>query len=243
MGIKIHVYTICWNEALMLPHFLRHYSNFCDKIVVYDNDSTDASMALCKALPKVQTKSYFTGNQIRDDIYLKIKNEAWKQSRGHADYVIVCDVDELIYHPQLVSFLESAHRQGISLFRCKGYNMITEHTPLPKDSIVDTIGEGARAQNFDKVCVFDPNRIEEINYEFGAHSCLPIGELQFNQQDLLLLHYKYMGVENMIARYREMGKRLGTYNKKRKLGYHYLFSESRIRKEFKDVWKKREKVF
>ena len=39
--MKIACYTITYNEELMLPHFIKHYKQFCDKIVVYDNMSTD----------------------------------------------------------------------------------------------------------------------------------------------------------------------------------------------------------
>lgn len=242
MELKIHVYTICWNEAKMLPHFLRYYSAFCEKIYVYDNCSTDDSVALCNEFPKVQTKSYYTNNQIRDDIYAKIKNESWKNSRGKCDYVIVCDVDEFVYHPEIITFLKDSHSRGVSLFRCRGYNMIAAGFP-PKDSnILQTVREGVRSKSFDKWCVFDPNKIEEINYEFGSHNCLPIGELQFSTDQLILLHYKFMGLSHTLARYKEMGKRLSRFNKKWKLGHHYLFSSRKIRSEFNEIWKDREQV-
>ena len=40
----IHLYTICWNEERMLPFFFRHYDQWVDRYVVYDDNSTDATL-------------------------------------------------------------------------------------------------------------------------------------------------------------------------------------------------------
>mgnify|MGYP003885661107 CR=1 FL=1 len=47
-NFKIHLYSICYNEQVMLPHFIDHYSSFCDKLFIYDNFSTDLSSDICK---------------------------------------------------------------------------------------------------------------------------------------------------------------------------------------------------
>lgn len=227
---------------MMLPHFLQYYSSFAEQITVYDNFSTDQSLEICSRFPKVHTKSYFTNNQIRDDIYLQIKNNSWKQSRGLADFVIVCDVDEWLYHPQLIPFLQEAKEKSVTAFQCIGYNMISEFTPNSQHSLLRDVRAGVRAPSFDKTIIFDPNRIEEINYEVGAHAALPVGELSFDRVSLKLLHYKYMGLSYMIERYRQMGERLSQHNRKFKLGHHYLFSTRKIRKEYESYWSKREEV-
>lgn len=240
--LRIHVYSICWNEEMMLPHFLEYYSSFADQIIVYDNFSTDRSLEICSQFPKVHTKSYFTNNQIRDDIYLQIKNQAWKQSRGEADFVIVCDVDEWIFHPDLKTFLVNAKRSGITAFNCVGYNMISDFTPGSEHSLLRDIREGVRAPNFDKMAVFDPNSLDEINYEFGAHTALPVGSLNIDRTGLQLLHYKYMGLEYMVSRYQKMAERISAYNKKLNLGHHYFFTSRKIRREFNGYWTARQKV-
>ena len=101
-NFKIHLYSICYNEQVMLPHFIDHYSSFCDKLFIYDNFSTDLSSDICKNNAKVEFLNFETGGEIRDDIYLTIKNNVWKRSRGEADFVIVCDVDEFLYHDNLI---------------------------------------------------------------------------------------------------------------------------------------------
>jgi len=240
--LKIHLYTICWNEERMLPHFLAYYSGFCEKIVVYDNFSTDRSVEICKRFSNVDIRQYLTSGTIRDDLYQQIKNECWKQSKGIADWVIVCDIDEFLYHPDLTSFLTLSKANNISIFKPKGYNMITKEFPLPNENLLKRVQYGSRSISFDKCAIFDPNKIEEINYEAGAHQCLPIGKLVFSQDEILLLHYKYMELNYLIQRYHLLASRLSSYNKKYKLSFHYTFSERKIKREFEDVWKNREQV-
>lgn len=227
---------------MMLPHFLQYYSSFAEKITVYDNFSTDDSLEICSRFSKVHTKSYFTNNQIRDDIYLQIKNNAWKQSRGKADFVVVCDVDEWLYHPDLIAVLQQAKAGAVTAFQAIGYNMISSFTPGAEHSLLRDIRSGVRAPSFDKMIIFDPNKIEEINYEAGAHTALPVGELRIDRTSLRLLHYKYMGLDYLVDRYRQMGERLSRHNKKFKLGHHYLFSSRKIRHEFENYWRQREEI-
>jgi len=242
MSLKIHVYTVCWNEAAMLPHFLTYYSEFCEKIIVYDNYSTDDSVKICEQFPKVQIKNFFTDSEIRDDIYLKIKNEAWKNSRGQCDYVIVCDVDEFVYHPQLSDFLKQKAAEGITLFRTSGFNMVASDFPAPGINLIQTIREGVPSLSFSKLSVFNPDLVEEINYEYGGHKCCPVGRLKFSIDEVKLLHYKFLGLDRTLKRYREMGSRLSKYNRKRGLGLHYLYSSGRIKKEFNQLFKSKEQV-
>lgn len=242
MAVKLHLYTICWNEEKMLPHFLKYYAAFCEKICVYDNFSTDKTAEICAAFPNVEVFEYDSGNEIRDDIYLKIKNEVWKKSRGEADFVIVCDVDEFIYHENLDGFLSGAKSNGISVMRCEGYNMISDKFPAADKNIFEEVQEGVRSINFDKACVFDPFLVEEINYSPGAHGCFPVGKIKYSDHELKLLHFKYLDLNYILLRYKEFGTRLSKFNRANSLGHHYLFSSFRIKKEFRQIWAKRKKL-
>ncbi len=240
--MTIHLYTICWNEEGMLPHFLRHYTSFCDRIFVYDNFSSDGSAAICSSFKNVTLRQYDSGNQIRDDLYLAIKNSVWKQSRGKADWVIVCDVDEFLYATGLRGQLEQLHLSEDTLVRCKGFNMVSQHYPLTNDSIFDTIQEGVPSSSFNKVLLFRPDQIDEINFGPGAHTCYPIGSIRYSKLDFKLLHYKYLSLERHLQRYRSMAARLSEYNKKFSFGFHYAYSSRKIKKEFDEIWAGRSRV-
>lgn len=234
----VHLYAISYNEEVLMPHFLKYYTGFCEKIFIYDNCSDDSTLEICKSYENVSIFSYETNNQIRDDIYMKIKNEAWKKSRGLADFVIVCDIDEFIYSNSMTTYLEQALAQGITLVKSIGYNMVSDVLPSKESNVFKDIPFGARSVNFDKTLIFNPNLIEEINYEFGAHSCCPTGTLKYSNERLFLLHFKYLSVSYIRDRYKKFNSRLSSFNKKRNLGYHYSFSNFRISREFKSIQKK-----
>ena len=91
----ITIYTICFNEEIMLPFMIKWYRERFPNclIIVYDNESTDRSVQIalennCKVI------SYSTNNQLSDSKYLEIKNNCWKTAT--TDWVLVCDVDELL---------------------------------------------------------------------------------------------------------------------------------------------------
>src|SRR6266446_6140390 len=113
--MNIHLYTICWNERRVLPYFLRHYEQFCERIVVYDNGSDDGSTAIVRAHPQCESRPIDTGGTLCEQTLLYVKGETWKESRHKADWVIACDVDEILYHPGLSAFLEDCRAAGITL--------------------------------------------------------------------------------------------------------------------------------
>jgi glycosyltransferase involved in cell wall biosynthesis len=54
----IHLYTFGWNEMRMLPFFIRHYEPFVDKIVFYDDGSTDGTLDLLAAKQNVEIRGF-----------------------------------------------------------------------------------------------------------------------------------------------------------------------------------------
>src|ERR1700722_20355846 len=57
-GLRIHVYSICWNERRMIEYFLRHYETFAERIVIYDDDSDDGTKEILLAHNKVEVRRF-----------------------------------------------------------------------------------------------------------------------------------------------------------------------------------------
>ena len=77
--MKIHAYILTYNEEAILPFTLDYYSSFCDKIIVYDNESTDSSDDIFKRYSKVSIVKW-KSDTINELNYLQIKNNAYKNS-------------------------------------------------------------------------------------------------------------------------------------------------------------------
>jgi len=218
--MRLDTFAICYNEEVLLPHFIRYYKQF-GEVTIYDNQSTDSSPQIIKDLG-ANLITYDSGNEIRDDIYLAIKNNCWKKST--ANWVIVCDIDEFYYSKKgLLNELESIKE---SIVKPTGFDMYSNDELLFDDDIFTKINKGVPI-GFGKLGgLFRPDRIKEINYTVGAHNCNPIGDITINDNNnVLFLHYKHINLDYVKNKHEQYYNRLSLINKKNNWGYHYKVNE------------------
>jgi hypothetical protein len=226
----ITVYTVAYNEEVFIKFFIDHYrSRFenCD-IVIYDNISTDNTVKIavennCKVI------SFDTNNQIQDKKYLEIKNNCWKTS--NTDWVLVCDVDELLD----ISKDDLLHEEVLNktIIKSEGYNMIN----LEDNYDLKNIKYGSRCSPYDKCYLFNKKFIKEINYYPGCHNCNPIGTVNYSDNKYLLYHYKCINSDFQVARYKLYASRLSSENMIHGWGSHYTQEEQAIRNAY-PIWRR-----
>jgi len=230
---NIYVYTICWNEEAFLPYFLKYYSQFATKIILYDNQSTDRTLKICSDFHsdtcELQVITYNTYNQIRDDVYLEIKNEVWKHSRGKCDWCIVVDIDEIVYHPLGITTYLSNLPTNVALIQSVGYEMVSntffQNPDQPLVLPTEICKTGVASHMLNKTNIFRPNLVNGINYYGGCHICVPAYQgkyIEMKESPIKLLHFKFIyPLEWMIDRYKKMASRLSEQNVKHGWGLHY----------------------
>jgi hypothetical protein len=230
----VHLYALCWNEERMLPYFFRHYDPIVSQYFIFDHDSTDRSRELLEAQAKVSLR-HFQASQ--DSFVLSAQsfyNNAWKESRGQADWVIVCNVDEHFCHPDPLLCLEQLTRGGVTLASSTGFEMFSDSFPATAGRLADIIQTGMRREILDKTLIFNPTAIDEIGYEAGRHNCDPSGDLQWWTGGWLL-HYKFLGLDYLMERSLALGGQLKRRDIAEGLGDHYRISEAEIRALFEGV--------
>ena len=239
--MKLWVYTIAFNEAPFVKKFLSAYAA-AEKIIIYDNMSTDNTVSLLKEDPRVEVRINDSGGQIRDDIYLEIKNNCWKEARGKADWVIICDFDEIFARAiQLSSFgdgdyfdIDMTHNWNISsnykIIKPSGYMIYAISMPEDINPLRLKL-RGVYDVNSEKLCCFRPDQIGEINYSTGCHDAKPV-DMKGNQvhsSDIFvnpvfkLLHFKYVDIKVYFRKLSEYQKRMSEYNLIHGYGMHYTW--------------------
>jgi hypothetical protein len=218
--MKIHAYILAYNEEAILPFTLDYYSSFCDKIIVYDNESTDSSDEIFKCYKNVSVVKW-KSDTINELNYLQIKNNAYKNSRkDNVDYVIVCDCDEFLYHPNLVYKLEEFKQQGIDMPMVKGFEMISEKFPEYDGKLITKhIKEGCDNDFLNKNIVFNP--MKDVTFGIGCHTNVSVDSFKTERAELIMLHYKFLSKEYVCNRYDVLEKRLSDFNKANGFGHHY----------------------
>jgi hypothetical protein len=234
--ITVHLHALCWNEERMLPYFFRHYDDLVDRYFICDNGSTDRSRDLLAANRKVVLGAFRITGASFVEAATAHYNQCWKQSRGIADWVIVVNVDEHVYHPDLRAHLQACARHGVSILLPEGYNMVADDWPASRKPLWKTVQYGMRDPIWDKPQVFDPNRIQEINFKEGRHAANPSGEVVFPRTERTrMLHYKYLGAEYLVRRHAELRSRFPAADFDRGWGYQYLWDEQKNIEELQRV--------
>jgi GT2 family glycosyltransferase/glycosyltransferase involved in cell wall biosynthesis len=229
-GLRIHLYALCWNEARMLPFFFRHYDPFVERYVIFDDGSTDGSLELLQKHPRVEVRRF---TRAHPDSFvlseLALYDTSWKESRGSADWVIVTDIDEHIWHPDFAGYLKRCRQQGVTVVPALGYEMISDSFPDPDEELCQTRTFGAPAADMCKLAIFDPDAIEELRRTPGGHEAHPIGRIVAPPRDeLLLLHYKLLGKAYATARFSLLRTGLCDGDRRREWGHHWQLAPDEL---------------
>jgi glycosyltransferase involved in cell wall biosynthesis len=225
--MKIEVYAVCYNEERLLPYFIRHYSQFAD-ICVYDNYSTDKSIEIMDKAG-IKHVEFNTDGEFREDIMVDVRNNCWKESK--ADWVIICDIDELIYHKNISSALATI--QG-TVIMPRMFNMYADVFPSTLGQIYDEVNMGVDMNG--KMNIFRPDQIKEMNYDAGCHNAHPEGNFELNiQSEILSLHFKYLSPEYLIWRNYILNARQSEVNRKNGWNWHFAEKAGSVLSNFRDI--------
>lgn len=237
--MTIHLYTLCWNEMDILPFVIDYWKKLpIEKAVVYDNGSTDGSIEYLKQFDWIEIR-HFETEGMNDAVQRDIKNSCWKESIGKCDFVVVCDMDEILYSKNIEKELQDMKDNGYSICTPKWYDFISEERPTyTKGKLLHEIRERAYKGN-SKAILFNPNEIKEINYSVGAHTCNPRGNVKYYDGKLYVLHInKHFSLKYLLGKYKELNNRQSATNRKNRWCIHYAFSEEKLRKYYEDDLKK-----
>lgn len=223
--MTITLYTLMYNEEKILPYFLKHYSKYVNKIVVRNNQSTDNSIQILKNWKdcEIEIIDFTTNNHYDERALTDFRNNCWKDG-DNSDYVIVCDMDELLYHPDLIGYLKK--NSNIDYFTPVGYEMIGNEIPTDYNKqIYEIIKTGVPSMGYSKSILFKRNNIIDTGYSVGAHVSDFKGICDLNKvdnnNDLKLLHYKWLSLDYVIKKHAIIDKRRCEDSIKNKWGTHY----------------------
>ncbi len=198
--MRVWVFSVWKNERQLAPWFVRWYSTFAERIIIFDDGSDDGTKEFLRAQPKVTVHDIAMGG-IDENGLLDLAYANYPSARGKADYVMWVDADEFIYHPRMLEYLAGCKARGWRALRTLGFNMMSQ--PLPEDDgisqLTDIYRTGLRAPVYSKPVVFDP--AIDIKWDRGKHRVISGADLppplrEYEPEDRLrLLHFRYLTPE------------------------------------------------
>ncbi len=196
----ITVYTVTYNEEVMIQFMIDHYRERFPgcHIVIYDNMSTDNTIKIAK-VNGCEVVPFDTRGAFMDRRNMDIKNSCWKSAE--TDWVLMCDLDELLDINQ--SQLKKEEALGITIIKSKGYDMVA------MDENLDIAGMkyGVRDDGHDKSYLFNKKFIQEINYNPGAHLSDPKGVVKYSKKRYICFHYCFINYKVTVAKYKVYSSR------------------------------------
>lgn len=241
--MRIDLYTICYNEMDILPFCVDYWKRFANHVYVFDNGSTDGSVEYLQQFDWI-TVLHYDSDGCDDSILLYIKNNAWKQSRGKADWVVVCDCDEIIYSNHLEDELKFMQENGYTAMGNVWYSFFGDHKPEYQEGklLHELVVKGApQSINYDdasigKIILFNPNQILEMNYVPGCHDNKSTGNYKlYKSAKVYTFHVdKGFGIDYKMAKYKLLSARRSAKNRMYGWGIHYDFPREQVEKHYNE---------
>ena len=153
--MKIAAVTMVYNEALILPYFLRHYEYLDEIHVLCETDSTDNTIQLLNNASNVVIEyCHIKGGN--DEIErIELINQVFYGIK--ADWVYVVDPDEFIFPPN-----ETPHdflrRQNYDVIRAAMFQVYRHRTDKDLDPSLPIIGQRIHGDSDVFSTVERPNR-------------------------------------------------------------------------------------
>jgi len=226
---SIHIFLLCFNESVLLPHTVAHYRrNFPScHITIYDNESSDSSVRIAKELGCHVIS--WTSYQINDEsLKIKIRNQCWKHIT--TGWIIMADMDEWIYATE--EQLKEEEEKGTSVLSIEGLEMIGESQTIDCSDIqLDQIQRYIPFSDESKNICFLRNKIQLMNFGPGSHTCAPKGMIQFSTTVYQLRHMCNLGLPFLLHKMKERYKR-SALNRSKGWSIHYTNDEKKITEKY-----------
>lgn len=129
----VDLFTVCRNEARLLPHFLAHYRSLgVDRIYVIDNGSEDDTSDVLAGMDDVwyfYTEGHYFNANDGCDWACAVMEQSLKDARMPDRWGIFADADELLAYPgfediplpYLITSLEAQQAEGLFAFMLDFY--------------------------------------------------------------------------------------------------------------------------
>jgi len=251
--MKIDWYVLCYNEEFIIPWIVQYWEKIRKDgidlhVYCYDNYSSDRSVEMLSKYDWI-TINYFKTEGQDDSIQAIIKNNAWKQSKGKADFVVVSDFDEIIWSNDLKSELQYMKDNDFNVLGTKWYAFCGEKTPeYTEDKYLhQLVGKGYKQyinhmpqyKDLGKFMIIDPNKIDDMGWSVGNHICKPSPGIRLYVSDKIVAFHinKGLSEDYFVNKRKIMGANLSENNKRFNMCYEYNYPEEKSREEYRNYQK------
>lgn len=243
MKYKVCWITLCYNEIDILPFVSQYWERMADKVVVYDNGSTDGSIEYLKSLPYVEIRHFESSGQ-NDIIQKEIKEKAYLEFKDKFDIIIITDMDEVFYFKDCKAVLEAFIGGGNNVLVTPIYSLCEDNSPQPVENKLlhqlchkfykQKMNHMQGFEEISKLSIFNCKNVDSVLMSVGQHyvNTKPNMQLMLSNDGFCLHIDKGMGIEYKWNIRQKMNKNLSDTNRKYGMCIEYADSYEKLKKEY-----------
>ena len=207
--IKILGVTVTYNNEDKIPYVMPYYERIgIDKLIVYDNGSTDRTVELLSKYPFVEIRTYYTDKYDERKI-LEFKTNIQNEFAGQYNWCISTYFDEVFYcERDIREVLYEKMLEGKTYFLKTGLNIFSRTFPPTYNGklIHENVGRGSLWTSDDgimgiygtKAELFDMQKLK-VTYDYlGCHKCSFWGQISPFEDEISFFHLKFIDFDFIV---------------------------------------------
>lgn len=244
MNLKICWIVLCYNEMDVLPFVSKYWERVgVNKVVVYDNGSTDGSLEYLSKLPYVEVRHFETTGQ-NDIVQKAIKEMAYAELKDAYDIIIISDMDEIFYLKNAKEAFKNFIEGGYNCMVTPIYSLCEDFRPEPEKKrllhqqchkfYIQRMNHMKGFDKVSKISIFNCRKTEKIEMSVGQHyvSTLPSMRIMLYNDGFCMHIDKGFGSEYRYNIKHKMNGNLSDENKKYGMCVEYGDSYEKMKKEY-----------
>ena len=181
--MKLAGVTLCYNESEMIKYVMPYWERIgIDKLIVYDNMSSDNSVELLSKYAFVEIRSFDTNGKFCDRTNARLKSNTYLELKNQGyDWIFIGDFDEVVFcpNPNIREELQKIENYDGAFFNrdmVQPFSM--EYIKFDESKLIHeqmpyfiTWHDDSRKWGGSKVILINTKKVDKINYSHGAHMC------------------------------------------------------------------------
>lgn len=242
--LKVCWITLCKNEEDIIPFCIQYWKRIADKVVVFDNFSTDKSIELLSQHDWIEIR-YFESDGQNDLIQKSLKEQAYLQYKNDYDIIIISDMDEVFYFDDFKASVEEMINGGYSCMVTPIYSLCEDSKPkYDEDNLLHQLCHKFYLQKMNhmkgfekvsKISIFNTRETEKIQMSVGQHyvSTAPSMRIILSNDAFCLHIDKGFGIDYKYKIRQKMNDNLSETNKRSGMCIEYADSFNKLEREYK----------
>lgn len=242
--MKVCWIVLCFNEIDILPFVRQYWERIADKVIVYDNGSTDGSLEYLSKLPYVEIKHFDSDGQ-NDIIQKMVKEHAYEELKDKYDIIIISDMDEVFYFDNFKATTAYFIKEGYSCMVTPIFSLCEDSKPpYLEDKLLHQqchkfyLQKMNHMKGFDKVSkisIFNTKLVDKIEMSVGQHyvSTSPSMRIMLSNDAFCLHIDKGFGIDYKYKIRQKMNDNLSETNRKSGMCIEYADSYNKLEREYK----------